>query len=69
MVSKKNIKNKMIADSRQIPHYGIRKLSIGVASVLLSTTLYFGISAHAATVSTSTEPTSTQVTNQNDDKG
>lgn len=65
MVSKKNIKNKMIADSRQIPHYGIRKLSIGVASVLLSTTLYFGISAHAATVSTSTEPTSTQVTNQN----
>ncbi|EEW53538.1 Gram-positive signal peptide protein, YSIRK family [Limosilactobacillus antri DSM 16041] len=66
MVSKKNIKNKMVADSRRIPHYGIRKLSIGVASVLLSTTLYFGISAHAATVSTSTEPTSsTQVTNQN----
>lgn len=34
---------------RQQPHYGLRKLSIGVASVLLSTSFYLGVTAHAAT--------------------
>lgn len=42
MVSKNNIKNRLAADAKRVPHYGIRKLSIGVASVLLSTTLYLG---------------------------
>ena len=32
------------------PHYRLQKTTLGVASVLLSTTLYFGISAHADTV-------------------
>lgn len=44
MVGKNNFKNKMQAEAERKPHYGIRKFSIGVASVLLSTSLYFGIS-------------------------
>lgn len=32
------------------PHYRLQKTTLGVASVLLSTSLYFGISAHADTV-------------------
>ena len=32
------------------PHYRLQKTTLGVASVLLSTTLYFGINAHADTV-------------------
>lgn len=43
--------------TKQVPHYGIRKLSIGVASVLLSTTLYMGVTAHAdTTVPVSPQP-------------
>lgn len=42
MVSKNNIQHKMEADAKRVPHYGLRKLGIGVASVLLGTTLYFG---------------------------
>ena len=40
MVSRKNIKYKMQQDAKCVPHYGIRKLSIGVASVLLGTVFY-----------------------------
>lgn len=40
MVSRKNIKYKQQREAKQVPHYGIRKLSIGVASVLLSTVFY-----------------------------
>ena len=32
------------------PHYRLQKTTLGVASVLLSTTLYFGLTAHADTV-------------------
>lgn len=32
------------------PHYRLQKTTIGVASVLLSTTLYFGLTAHADTI-------------------
>ncbi|WP_225432094.1 mucin-binding protein, partial [Limosilactobacillus reuteri] len=42
MVSKNNIQHKMEDDAKRVPHYGLRKLGIGVASVLLGTTLYFG---------------------------
>ena len=42
MVSKNNLKNKMEQTAARTPHYGIRKLSVGVASVLISTTLYMG---------------------------
>ncbi|HJF54346.1 MAG TPA: YSIRK-type signal peptide-containing protein [Limosilactobacillus coleohominis] len=42
MVSKNNqIKYEKWNTNRK-PHYGLRKLSIGVASVLLGTTLYWG---------------------------
>ena len=46
-------KNKLFVDSAdRTPHYSLRKLSVGVASVLLSTTLWMGANgsvAHAAT--------------------
>ena len=40
MVSKNNIKNKIEQTANRTPHYAIRKLSVGAASVLISTTLY-----------------------------
>ncbi|MFK3588449.1 YSIRK-type signal peptide-containing protein, partial [Lactobacillus sp. 23-2] len=47
-------KNKMFVDSAdRTPHYSLRKLSVGVASVLLSTTLWMGVNgsvAHADTI-------------------
>ena len=47
-------KNKMFVDSAdRTPHYSLRKLSVGVASVLLSTTLWMGANgsvAHADTI-------------------
>ncbi|MGM9892230.1 mucin-binding protein [Limosilactobacillus sp.] len=51
----------------QLPHYGLRKLSIGVASVLLSTSFYLGLSAdtgHAATVPANGEVTQAQASDQ-----
>lgn len=52
-VSKNNIQNKLQADARRVPHWSLRKLSVGVASVLLGTTFYFGMgnAAHADVVS------------------
>ncbi|WP_368669261.1 mucin-binding protein [Limosilactobacillus kribbianus] len=38
--------------SHRVPHYGLRKLGIGVTSVLLGTTLYFGANAPAANADT-----------------
>ena len=54
MVSKNNhaMKQAQIAE-REVPHYGLRKLGIGVVSVLLGTTMYFGANnmvADAATI-------------------
>ena len=40
LVSRKNINYKAQQDAKRVPHYGIRKLSIGVASVLLGTVFY-----------------------------
>lgn len=42
MVSKNNRQILKQSGAKQKPHYGLRKLSIGVASVLLSTTFYMG---------------------------
>ena len=50
MVSKNNFQQHQQAVADRVPHYGIRKLSVGVASVLLSTTLYMGVTAHADTI-------------------
>lgn len=53
MVSKNNVQVKDRYVTKQVPHYGIRKLSVGVASVLLGTTFYMGMNgnvAHADTV-------------------
>ena len=51
-------KNKMFVDSAdRTPHYSLRKLSVGVASVLLSTTLWMGANgsvAHADTIDDAT---------------
>ena len=39
---KKTLKNKLQQNADQVQHFGIRKLSIGVTSVLLSTLFYVG---------------------------
>ena len=55
MLSRHNFKQVLARDAQTVPHYGLRKLSIGVASVLLSTTLYIGVTAHADTVAQPTD--------------
>ena len=62
MVSKNNQWQHLRASAQRVPHYGLRKLSVGVASVLLSTTLYMGVSAHADTVVTPNETTTPATT-------
>ena len=50
------------------PHYRLQKTTLGVASVLLSTTLYFGLTAHADTatqpVNNSGDPAELQTSGQ-----
>ena len=69
MVSKNNVQVKDRHTTQQVPHYGIRKLSVGVASVLLGTTFYMGINgnvAHADTVNGQDHETpDSQVANNN----
>ena len=69
MVSKNNVQVKDRQTTQQVPHYGIRKLSVGVASVLLGTTFYMGINgnvAHADTVNGQEHETpDSQVANNN----
>lgn len=48
MVSRKNIELRKQQSAEQIPHYGLRRLSIGVASVLLGTSLYLGANSLVA---------------------
>lgn len=48
------------------PHYGLRKLSIGVASVLLSTTLYLGTTSASADTVTPGGAVTTATTTGND---
>ena len=52
MVSKNNFQKHQEQLAKRKPHYGIRKLSVGVASVLLSTTMYLGVSANTANADT-----------------
>ena len=53
-------------DQDRINHFSIRKLSIGAASVLLSTTLYFGLNIQGSTQVHAAETNSaTQVQNKN----
>lgn len=54
MMSKKNFKECERQCSDNVQHYGLRKLGIGVASVLLSTTFGLGMAAaaHADTINT-----------------
>lgn len=67
MLSRNNVNNRMISDAKKVPHYGLRKLSVGVASVLLSTTLYFGATAHAdVNVPTTTPQTPAAQTDKQD---
>lgn len=47
MVSKRNKKYLITKQERLIPHYGLRKLSVGVASVLLSTSILMGMATKA----------------------
>ena len=68
-ISKANQKlQQQLAAQRQVQHFGLRKLSVGVVSVLLSTSLYFGATsvAHAAngTPSVNTETVTSGVPNQ-----
>ncbi|WP_295728580.1 YSIRK-type signal peptide-containing protein [uncultured Limosilactobacillus sp.] len=55
MVSRNNQYDRQQRIAQRHPHYGLRKLSFGVASVLLGTTLYFSsndVVAKAAVTST-----------------
>ncbi|MCZ9678494.1 YSIRK-type signal peptide-containing protein [Lactobacillus mulieris] len=51
-VSKNNFRNKMEQSSRQVQHFGFRKFSVGLTSVLLSTSLYFGFMGAGAQATT-----------------
>lgn len=67
MVSKNNFNHMMQENSKRVPHYGLRKLSVGVASVLLGATLYFGGTtvAHADPVSSNdSQPTTAATTDK-----
>ena len=55
-------------DQDRVNHFSIRKLSIGAASVLLSTTLYFGLNIQGPTVHAAEANSTTQVQNQNGNK-
>lgn len=57
----------MEADARRVSHWGLRKLSVGVASVLLGTTLYFGMAGvvHADTLTSRASSNQTNVVAKN----
>lgn len=69
MVSKNNFKHKMQDEAKRVPHYGLRKLSVGVASVLLSTTLFFGVNAHADTTSPDTQSSADETSQESNAAG
>ena len=65
MVSRNNLRNKMEAEAKRVPHWSLRKLSVGVASVLLGTTLFFGMSTVAnADTTINAQNTSTEMANE-----
>ena len=64
MVSKRNKKYLITKQERLIPHYGLRKLSVGVASVLLSTSILMGMATKAQ--ADNQAPTETSTTQKQD---
>lgn len=72
MVSKNNKLIKEQYCAINVPHYGLRKMSIGVASVLLSTTLYMvngnGVKADTVTNTQSNEPSTSAITTSLENK-
>lgn len=70
MVSRNNVKERLVTDTDRVSHYGIRKLSVGVASVLLGATLYLGSGTvvHADTVDGNSTQKSDQVVQDNTTK-
>lgn len=66
MASKNNNKKQLFMNRKQVPHYSLRKLSIGVASVLLGTTFYLGTSTpvHADVANPSDQVADQSGTNQ-----
>ena len=61
MVSKNNKLTSQSKNAKEIPHYSLRKLSVGVVSVLLGTTLYWGVNNNAYADS---QPTITESSEQ-----
>ena len=55
MVSKNNRIERMEQTAERQSHFGIRKLTIGAASVLLGTTLWLGNNANVAKADTNTD--------------
>ena len=69
MVSKNNRQILKQSGAKQTPHYGLRKLSIGVASVLLSTTLYMGATTAYADINMGeVEKTAVETNNKQQDQ-
>ncbi len=67
MLSRNNVEQREVLNAKRVPHYSLRKLSIGVASVLLGTSFYFGgnVVAHAATQAQPTTAEQTPVDKNN----
>lgn len=69
MVSKNNSIYRFEHDTKAVPHYALKKLNVGVASVLLGTTVGLGLMtgvSHADTVTpTSAQPAATTAVTQN----
>ena len=67
MLSRNNVEQREALNAKRVPHYSLRKLSIGVASVLLGTSFYFGgnVIAHAATQAQPTTAEQTPVDKNN----
>ncbi|WP_056973974.1 MucBP domain-containing protein, partial [Lactobacillus psittaci] len=60
-VSKNNLKHRLDQEANRVQHFSIRKLSIGAASVLLSTSLYLGVnSGHMVKADTTSESSTEQ---------
>ena len=72
MVSKNNIQVKDRYATKQVSHYGIRKLSVGVASVLLGTTFYLGMNGNVVHADTAngqdSETPDSQIANNDNSK-
>lgn len=65
-LSTNNLKERQRRNApRAQQHFGLRKLSVGVASVLLSTSLYWGVTTVVAQADTVPGPSATVTTAEN----